>query len=48
MSGYLIITADSLEAAVAKAKGCPALKDGCNIHVLEACEVASKPASSVR
>ena len=34
-SGYSIIKADSLEAAVALAKGCPVLKSGAKISVYE-------------
>src|ERR1700745_672689 len=34
-SGYSIIKADSLDEAVAKAKGCPVLRGGANIVVLE-------------
>ena len=34
-SGYLIITADSMEDAVEKAKGCPALSTGNTINVFE-------------
>jgi hypothetical protein len=34
-SGYTIIQADSLEAAVAMAKNCPILKDGAKISVYE-------------
>lgn len=35
-SGYSIIKADSLDAAVALAKGCPVLLGGANITVYEA------------
>ena len=34
-SGYSIIQADSLDEAVAKAKGCPVLQGGAQIVVLE-------------
>jgi hypothetical protein len=34
-SGYSIIKADSLDAAVALAKGCPVLKGGATIMVFE-------------
>ena len=34
-SGYVIITADSMEDAVEKAKGCPALGTGNTINVFE-------------
>jgi hypothetical protein len=34
-SGYSIIKADSLDAAVGMAKGCPVLQGGANITVLE-------------
>lgn len=34
-SGYSIIKADSLDAAVAMAKGCPVLKGGAKISVFE-------------
>ena len=34
-SGYTIIKADSLDAAVAMAKGCPVLKSGAKISVFE-------------
>ncbi len=34
-SGYTIIQADSLEAAVSMAKACPILKDGAKISVYE-------------
>ena len=34
-SGYSVIKADSMEAAVAKAKGCPVLKGGATISVYE-------------
>jgi hypothetical protein len=34
-SGYLIMTADSMEDAVEKAKGCPALGTGNTINVFE-------------
>lgn len=35
VSGYSIIKADSLDAAVALAKGCPVLKGGAKISVFE-------------
>ena len=38
-SGYLIIKADSLDAAVAMAKGCPVLKSGAKISVCETFKV---------
>ncbi len=34
-SGYSVITADSLDDAVAKAKGCPVLQGGASISVFE-------------
>jgi hypothetical protein len=34
-SGYSVITADSLDDAVTKAKGCPVLQGGANISVFE-------------
>ena len=34
-SGYSVIKADSLDAAVAHAKGCPVLKGGATISVFE-------------
>lgn len=34
-SGYSVIAADSLDDAVAKAKGCPVLKGGASISVYE-------------
>lgn len=34
-TGYSVIKADSLDAAVAKAKGCPVLKGGATISVYE-------------
>lgn len=36
LSGYSIISADSLEDAVAKAGGCPVLAGGGNVEVYEA------------
>jgi hypothetical protein len=33
--GYSLVTADDLESAVAMAKGCPALKEGCGVEVGE-------------
>ena len=38
-SGYSIIQADSLDAAVAIAKGCPVLKGGARISVFETFKV---------
>ncbi|HEY3228714.1 MAG TPA: hypothetical protein VGJ87_05790 [Roseiflexaceae bacterium] len=38
-SGYSIITADSLDAAVEKAKGCPVLQGGGQISVYETLNV---------
>ena len=38
-SGYSIVTADSLDEAVQKAKGCPVLQGGAHITVYEAFEV---------
>ena len=34
-SGYSIIEADTLDAAVDLAKGCPVLQDGAEVHVYE-------------
>jgi hypothetical protein len=34
-SGYSILTADSLDDAVTKAKGCPVLQGGANVMVFE-------------
>jgi len=34
-SGYSIIKAESLDAAVALAKGCPVLRDGASVEVAE-------------
>jgi hypothetical protein len=39
ISGYTIITADSLDAAVTAAKGCPVLASGATIEVLETADV---------
>lgn len=39
VSGYSVITADSLDDAVAKAKGCPHLGAGGRVEVLETFEV---------
>lgn len=36
LSGYTIVTADSLDAAVAMAKGSPVLSAGGEVHVYEA------------
>jgi hypothetical protein len=38
-SGYSVISADSLDAAVALAKGCPVLGGGASIEVCEIVEV---------
>ena len=38
-SGYSIVQADSLDAAVAMAKGCPVLQGGAQISVFETFEV---------
>ncbi len=38
LSGYSIISADSLDAAVALAKGCPVLAGGASIEVCETFE----------
>ena len=38
-SGYSIISADSLDAAVAMAKGCPVLKGGARVSVFETFKV---------
>jgi hypothetical protein len=35
LTGYSVIEADSLDAAVAQAKGCPVLADGGNVEVYE-------------
>jgi hypothetical protein len=35
VSGYSVIKADSLDDAVAKAKGCPVLQGGAKVIVLE-------------
>ena len=37
-SGYSILRADSLDAAVTLAKGCPVLQGGASIQVVETCE----------
>ncbi|MEM9131145.1 MAG: hypothetical protein AAF962_14710 [Actinomycetota bacterium] len=39
LSGYSLITADSFEAALAVAKGCPVLADGGTVQVSEAVDV---------
>lgn len=39
VSGYSILTADSLDAATALAKGCPVLQGGATIDVYETFEV---------
>jgi hypothetical protein len=39
LSGYTIISADSLDAAVALAKGCPVLAGGSSIEVIETFDV---------
>ncbi len=38
LSGYSIISADSLDAAIALAKGCPVLSSGASIEVCETFE----------
>lgn len=38
-SGYSLISADSIEAATAHAKGCPILKAGGSVEVAEAMEM---------
>lgn len=38
-SGYSIVTADSLDDAVTKAKGCPVLEGGATIEVYETIQV---------
>jgi hypothetical protein len=38
-SGYTVITADSLDAATASAKGCPVLATGGAVDVYEALEM---------
>jgi hypothetical protein len=38
LSGYSIISADSLDAAIALAKGCPVLSSGATIEVCETFE----------
>ena len=39
VTGYSIITADSLDAAVTHAKGCPVLESGGTVQVSEAIEM---------
>jgi hypothetical protein len=39
VSGYTVLTADSLDAAVALAKGCPVLAGGASIEVCETLDV---------
>ena len=39
LSGYTILSADSLDAAVALAKGCPVLAGGAAIEVIETIDV---------
>ncbi len=39
LTGYTILTADSIEDAVAHAKGCPVLQGGSSITVYEAFDV---------
>jgi hypothetical protein len=39
LSGYTILSADSLDAAVALAKGCPVLAGGASIEVIETVDV---------
>lgn len=36
LTGYTILTADSLDDAVGMAKGCPVLQGGASVHVYEA------------
>jgi len=38
LSGYSVISADSLDAAIALAKGCPVLQGGASIEVCETFE----------
>jgi hypothetical protein len=40
LTGYVVITADDFDAAVAVAKGCPGLKHGGGVEVGEAVEVS--------
>jgi hypothetical protein len=44
LTGYTIITAESLEAAAEKAKGCPGLTSGGSIEVYEALEMGGHEA----
>jgi len=39
LSGYVVVTADSLDAAVALAKGCPGLRAGGSVEVGEILEM---------
>ena len=39
LSGYSIVSADNIDAAVEMAKGCPILEDGGNVEVAEAMEM---------
>jgi hypothetical protein len=39
LSGYTILSADNLDAAVALAKGCPVLAGGSSIEVIETIDV---------
>jgi hypothetical protein len=39
LSGYSLIEADSLDAAVQFAKGCPVLADGGSVEVAEAIDM---------
>lgn len=39
MSGYSLVAAGSIEAAVSMAKGCPILEDGGTVEVAEAMEM---------
>lgn len=39
LSGYTIVTADDLDAAVAMAKGCPILSSGGSVEVAETIEM---------
>ena len=39
LSGYSIVRADNIDAAVEMARGCPILEDGGNVEVAEAMEM---------
>ena len=39
LTGYTIVTADDLDAAVAMAKGCPILSSGGSVEVAETIEM---------